>query len=228
MKWGKSGKGPGIVLGLPFLDYKWCLFSLPPTSLPSPHFLPSSLLFLFPPPKHSAFTYFNQLRPLSGQRFVITAAWCIMSVANLFLLIFLVSVADAEWTSQITQRQTNETENLPVIELAQEACPSLKILLLCLKLWGQLEACLEREQSSRLLGACFLVDTAGPELREDRRVSAWPRPTAFIHRVHQQRKGPWRWASLAFPREGELSSDPESGLNSLTANAVSALAWRRN
>lgn len=62
---------------------------------PLPFFL-LSLLFLFPPPKHYAFIYFNHLRLLSGQRFVITAAWCIMSVANLFLLIFLVSVADAE------------------------------------------------------------------------------------------------------------------------------------
>lgn len=85
-----------MVLGTPFVDDKWCLFSLPPSSLPSLHFFPSSLLFLFPPPKHSAFTYFSHLRLLSGQRFVITAAWCIMSVANLFLLIFLVSVADAE------------------------------------------------------------------------------------------------------------------------------------
>lgn len=70
----------------------WCLSSAPP---PPPFFLPS-LRFPFPPPKHSAFTYFNHFRLLSGQRFVITAACCIMSVANLFLLIFLVSVADAE------------------------------------------------------------------------------------------------------------------------------------
>jgi hypothetical protein len=33
-----------------------------------------------------------------------------MLVANLFPLIFLVSVADAEWTLQITQQQTNETK----------------------------------------------------------------------------------------------------------------------
>ena len=90
MKWGKSGEGPGMVLGTPLVDDKRCLFSLPPSSLPSLHFLPSALLFLFPPPKHSACMYFSHLRLLSGQRFVITAAWCIMSVANLFLLIFLV------------------------------------------------------------------------------------------------------------------------------------------
>lgn len=85
---------PGTGLGTRIVDDKCVYFHpLPPWPLPS--FL-LSLLLPFPPPKHYAFIYFNHLRLLSGQRFVITAAWCIMSVANLFPFILLVSVADTE------------------------------------------------------------------------------------------------------------------------------------
>lgn len=59
-------------------------------------FAPPFLLLSVPPPQLYASMYFNLLRLLWRLPFAITAAWCVMSVANLSPLIFLVSVTGAE------------------------------------------------------------------------------------------------------------------------------------
>ena len=56
IKWGKSGKERGIVLGTQIVGDKWCLFSFPPTFPPPPSFsffFPSFSSFLLPSVLHS-------------------------------------------------------------------------------------------------------------------------------------------------------------------------------